>query len=65
MSKMTSGWPEERGLYRCQIDGNEQVLVHHFCGDTGRHWWTDTAGHDIIRKVLFDPDPVAIRKRKQ
>ena len=60
---MVKGYPKERGLYRCQVDGREQVLVHHYCGTNRRHWWTDTAGFDVLGEILFDPKPVAIRKK--
>lgn len=65
MSKMTTGWPEERGLYRCTIDGGEPVtLVHHYCGNTNRHWWTYTSGHDAIGNIKYDPEPIAVRKKR-
>ena len=60
---LESGWPETRGLYRCEVDGKEQVLVHHYCGDTRRHWWTDTSGYDVISPVRFDPEPIAKQNR--
>lgn len=59
---MVKGWPEARGLYRCKVDGKEQILVHHYCGDTKRHWWTDTAGYDVIGDIEHDPEPVAKQK---
>lgn len=50
-------------MYRCEVDGKEQVLVHHYCGDTRRHWWTDTSGYDVISPVRFDPEPIAKQNR--
>ena len=65
MSKYVEGYPKERGLFRCIIDGErEQILVHHYCGTTRRHWWTDTAGYDAIGNIQYDPDAVAVRKKK-
>lgn len=65
MSEMQRGWPDERGLYRCKVNGEEVVLVHHYCGNTKRHWWTYTSGHDAIGDIMFDPEPVAVRKKKK
>ena len=42
------GYPDKRGLYRCLVDGQVRHLVHHKCDITGRHWWTDTAGYDVV-----------------
>lgn len=43
-----TGWPKERGLYKCKVDGKEKYLVHHTCDLNGRHWWTDTRGFDVV-----------------
>ena len=57
------GFPTERGLYRCKVNGKEQTLVHHYCGMNRRHWWTYTSGHDVIGEILYDPNAVAVRKK--
>ena len=57
------GYPKKRGLYRCLVNGKEQVLVHHYCGMNRRHWWTYTSGHDVLGEILYYPKPVAVRKQ--
>ena len=47
-SEFIAGWPKERGLFKCLVDGKEKYLVHHMCDITGRHWWSDTAGYDVV-----------------
>ena len=42
------GFPEERGLYKCKVDGKEQILVHHLCQVSGKHWWSDVLGYDVV-----------------
>ena len=42
------GFPEERGLYKCKVDGKEQILVHHVCLNSGKHWWSDVIGYDVV-----------------
>ena len=61
-TKYRTGWPDKRGMFRCKVGDTEQILVHHYCGDTKRHWWSDTAGYDVIGEVRFDPVPFAARK---
>lgn len=52
--KYIEGFPTERGLYRCKVDGKEKVLVHHICMNNGKHWWSDAAGYDVIaNKITF------------
>ena len=47
------GYPEKHGLYMCRIDGEEEtVLHHHVCQLNGRHWWTNTAGGDVVAQVI-------------
>lgn len=60
------GFPKERGLYRCKVGENnlDQVLVHHYCGENKKHWWTDTAGYDVLEKVMYNPEPLAVRKKR-
>ena len=55
------GYPEERGLYKCKVDGKETYLVHHFCANNCKHWWSDTAGRDVIaNKIEFINEKVNI-----
>ena len=42
------GWPQDRGLFKCRVDGKETYLVHHRCDLNRRHWWSDTKGYDVI-----------------
>lgn len=48
MSEWRKGWPKQRGLYRCRVDGDERLLVHHCCDLNGKHWWSDTKGFDVV-----------------
>lgn len=41
-------WPKKRGLFECVVDGKRMALVHHFCENNGKHWWTTTSGHDVV-----------------
>ena len=52
--KFKDGYPEERGLYKVLVDGEETILVHHKCDMTGKHWWSDVRGHDVTgHKIKF------------
>lgn len=42
------GWPDERGLYLCEVNGKQAILAHHCCGMNNKHWWTDTRGYDVV-----------------
>ena len=46
--KYNDGYPNERGLYKCKVDGKVTYLIHHVCMNNGKHWWSDTAGRDVI-----------------
>lgn len=48
-----TGYPEKRGLYQCRIDGETvTMLAHHRCDLNGRHWWTNTAGGDVVATTI-------------
>ena len=42
------GFPEERGVYKCRVDGKEQYLVHHKCEMNKRSWWSTLIGQDVV-----------------
>ena len=48
MDEWIKGYPSERGLYHCIVDGKEQILVHHICMNNGKHWWSDVRGYDVV-----------------
>ena len=48
MTEYKDGFPKERGMYRCKVDGEEKILVHHVCVVNDRHWWSDTLGYDVV-----------------
>ena len=43
-----SGYPEQRGLYECTVDGERTYLVLHRCDITGKARWSDTRGYDVV-----------------
>ena len=54
MSDWQKGYPDTRGLYRCKVDGQEKILVHHVCVINDRHWWSDIKGYDVVGcEILF------------
>ena len=56
------GFPDERGLYKCRVDGQEKYLVHHFCVNNCKHWWSDTAGRDALgHKIEFTGAKLSIK----
>lgn len=48
MSEWKTDWPKERGIYKCKVDGKPMVLTHHYCVNNNKHWWTTTAGYDVV-----------------
>ena len=46
--KYQEGYPNERGFYKCKVGDEEMILIHHICTVNGRHWWSDTTGHDVV-----------------
>lgn len=43
-----SGWPKDRGIFRCLVDDKPMILTHHYCELNNRHWWSTTDGHDVV-----------------
>lgn len=56
-----SGWPEERGLYHCKVDGEKKALVHHYCCNNGKHWWSTTSGHDVVGCEILWRDKIVVK----
>lgn len=48
MSEPRNDWPKDRGIYKCLVDGKPMVLTHHYCSNSDRHWWSTTAGYDVV-----------------
>ena len=48
MTEYKDGFPNERGLFKVKVDGKETYLVHHFCANNCKHWWSDTSGFDVV-----------------
>lgn len=44
----TSGYPKQRGLYECTVDGEKAYLVCHRCDITGKARWSDVRGYDVV-----------------
>ena len=54
MTEYKDGYPNERGMFKCLVDGKETYLIHHHCCNNGKHWWSYTSGHDVIAdKIQF------------
>ena len=52
MTEYKDGYPNERGLYKCKVDGKETYLMHHFCANNCKHWWSYTSGQDVIANKI-------------
>ena len=61
MSEWKKGWPKDRGLYRCLVDGKPKALTHHYCVLNGRHWWTTTSGHDVVGCEIQYSEKISIK----
>lgn len=49
------GYPKERGLYKCKIDGKEETLIHRRCDISGKSYWMKLNGHDVVGfEILWD-----------
>lgn len=56
------GWPAERGVYQCRVDGKEQHLVHHRCDMNRRHWWSTMNGFDVVGcKIEWTGEPISVK----
>lgn len=55
------GWPAERGLYHCLVDGKKMALVHHYCCNNGKHWWSTTSGHDVVGCEILWRDKIVVK----
>ena len=55
------GWPAERGLYHCLVDGEKRALVHHYCCNNGKHWWSTTSGHDVVGCEILWRDKIVVK----
>lgn len=52
MTEYKDGYPNERGMFKCLVDGKETYLIHHYCVNNGKHWWSYTSGHDVIAESI-------------
>lgn len=53
MTDWKMGFPKERGIYRCRIDGREEkCLMHKCCELTDRHRWMTLDCRDIVGHAI-------------
>ena len=61
------GFPYERGIYKCRVDGKEQYLVHHKCNCNRKNpsWWSTINGQKVEGKIIeWTGEKIKIEEKK-